>query len=56
MPKPTPKAEDRKQAAAFRKAAREVGADASEEEFQSALRKIAKPKSADNAGTKKNSR
>jgi len=35
---------DKKQAAAFRKAARELGADASNERFQEALRAIAKAK------------
>jgi hypothetical protein len=34
----------KEQAAAFRKAARELGADKSEERFQDALRKIAKHK------------
>lgn len=38
--KQTPK----EQTAAFRKAARELGADASQEEFQDALRKVAKAK------------
>jgi hypothetical protein len=35
---------DRQQLAAFRKAARELGADASDEQFQNALRKVAKHK------------
>jgi hypothetical protein len=39
-----PKQDDRKQAAAFRKAARELGADRSEERFKDALRKVAKHK------------
>jgi hypothetical protein len=48
-------ADDPKQAAAFRKAARELGADDSEERFQDALRKIArhKTKTADQAGAVK---
>jgi hypothetical protein len=36
--------DDPKQAAAFRKAARELGADKSDERFKDVLRKIAKPK------------
>jgi len=36
--------DDREQAAAFRKAARELGADATDEQFQDALRKVAKHK------------
>ncbi len=40
----TPKEDAKKQVANFRKAARELGADASDEQFQSALRKIAKAK------------
>ena len=39
-----PKPDDKKQAAAFRKAARELGADASDQKFREALRKIAKHK------------
>jgi len=38
------KPDDRKQAAAFRKAAREIGADDNEERFQEALRTVAKAK------------
>jgi hypothetical protein len=34
---------DKAQVAAFRKAARELGCDESEERFQEALRKVAKP-------------
>jgi hypothetical protein len=40
----TQKADDRKQAAAFRKAAREAGCDDNEKRFQSALRTVAKAK------------
>ena len=36
--------DDKEQAAAFRKAARELGAEATDEQFQGALRKIAKAK------------
>ena len=39
---------DKSQAKAFRKAAREPGADESEERFQDALRKIAKHKTVSN--------
>jgi hypothetical protein len=39
-----PKETDRKQAAAFRKAAREAGCDDNEERFQDALRTVAKGK------------
>ena len=35
----------KEQAAAFRKAARELGSEATDEQFQGALRKIAKAKS-----------
>jgi hypothetical protein len=38
---------ERDQAAAFRKAARELGCDDSEEQFQGALRKIARHKPKD---------
>jgi hypothetical protein len=45
-----PPADDRKQVAAFRKAARELGCDESEDRFKDALRAVAKhkpPKDAD---------
>jgi hypothetical protein len=42
--RPKTRPDDRKQAAAFRKAARELGAEATDEQFQGALRKIAKHK------------
>jgi hypothetical protein len=38
------KSDDQKQATAFRKAARELGADASNEQFQDTLRKVATAK------------
>jgi chaperonin GroEL (HSP60 family) len=38
------KANDRKQAAVFRKAARELGCDESEDRFRDALRTVAKAK------------
>jgi hypothetical protein len=38
---------DMEQAKAFRKAAREIGADASDEQFKNALRAVAKQKPAD---------
>jgi hypothetical protein len=41
-----PKPDDPKQAAAFRKAARELGADESDERFKEALRTLGKRKSA----------
>jgi len=41
-----PKENDKKQAAAFRKAVRELGCDASEDRFKDALRTIAKAKPA----------
>jgi hypothetical protein len=44
MPKTIKPSEDREQAAAFRKAARELGAEATDEQFQGALRKIARHK------------
>ena len=49
------KSDAKRQIAAFRKAARELGADDSEERFQDALRKIArhKTKTADQAGAVK---
>ena len=37
-------ADDRKQSAAFRKAARELGADAGEDQFKGVLRTLAKAK------------
>jgi hypothetical protein len=40
--KPDPKA--KKQMAAFRKAARELGADAGDDQFKGVLRALAKPK------------
>lgn len=42
---PKPRSDDKEQAAAFRKAVREVGAKASDEEFQDVLRKVGKHKS-----------
>jgi hypothetical protein len=44
--KPDTNAKDKKQAAAFRKAARDLGCDPSEERFQEALRTVAKAKPA----------
>lgn len=41
------KQDDPKQSAAFRKAARELGADESKEEFQNVLRTLAKAKPKD---------
>jgi hypothetical protein len=43
---PKPRPDDKEQAAAFRKAARELGADASDAQFQATLRKVAKAKPA----------
>jgi hypothetical protein len=40
----TSRPDDRKQATAFRKAARELGCDDNEERFQEALRTVAKAK------------
>jgi hypothetical protein len=42
--KPIQSPKDRDQAAAFRKAARELGCDPNEERFQDTLRKVAKHK------------
>jgi hypothetical protein len=44
---------DREQAAAFRKAARDLGCTDSEEQFQDALRKIARHKPKDDAPKRK---
>jgi hypothetical protein len=41
---PKTRADDRKQAAAFRKAARELGADAGDDQFKGVLRTLAKAK------------
>jgi hypothetical protein len=43
---PKTRPDDRKQAAAFRKAARELGADDNEDRFKEALRTVAKHKPA----------
>ena len=48
--KKTPKNDDRKQLAAFRKAARELGCDDSEERFKDALRTVAKAKPSSEKG------
>jgi hypothetical protein len=55
MKKPTDRtpADNRQQAAAFRKAARELGADDSEERFQNVLRTIAKQKPESQTTSKK---
>jgi hypothetical protein len=48
-----PKQDDPKQSEAFRKAARELGADESEKRFQDALRKVAKHKPKDDPPKRK---
>ena len=52
---PMPKSDDNKQAAAFRKAARELGADASDERFKDVLRTVAKAKPETQSKKKKSS-
>jgi len=42
--RPKTRPDDAKQAAAFRKAAREVGANATDEQFKATLRKVASAK------------